>query len=244
MLGRDRDEDVQKLLEAHGYEVHFVEGDDPLPMHQAFAATLDTCYAKIRAIQTAGAHERLYKAADLAGHRVAQPQRVDRAEGRRWPAGRGNVSGSPGAAANVRDNPAHLQMLEQWMRSYQPEDLFDKNGRLVAELAALAPKGDRRMGANPHANGGKLTVDLDLPAFRDYAIPVTKPATERRESTRQLGKMIRDIFQAKRATKRTSGSSVPTRRTRTGWETSSKSRTAVRSARSFRSTTTWPPTAG
>ena len=85
-------------------------------------------------------------------------------------------------------------MLEQWMHSYRPEELFDQNGRLVPELAALAPKGARRMGANPHANGGALTVELDLPDFGAYAIPVTKPATERRESTRQLGKMIRDLF--------------------------------------------------
>ena len=97
---------------------------------------------------------------------------------------------------NVRDNADHLKMLEQWMHSYRPEELFDKNGRLDPELAALAPKGDRRMAANPHANGGKLTVDLDLPDFRGYAIPVTKPATERHESTRQLGKMIRDMFKA------------------------------------------------
>ena len=87
------------------------------------------------------------------------------------------------------------------MRSYRPEELFDENGRLVPELAALAPKGDRRMGANPHANGGKLTVDLDLPDFRDYAIPVTKPATERHESTRQLGKMMRDMFKRSAQTK-------------------------------------------
>jgi xylulose-5-phosphate/fructose-6-phosphate phosphoketolase len=100
---------------------------------------------------------------------------------------------------NVKDNPAHLQMLEQWLHSYHPEELFDKNGRLVAELAALAPQGERRMGANPQVNGGKLTVELDLPSFRDYAIPVSKPAIERRESTRQLGKMIRDLF--KRSTK-------------------------------------------
>jgi xylulose-5-phosphate/fructose-6-phosphate phosphoketolase len=81
-------------------------------------------------------------------------------------------------------------MLEQWMHSYRPEQLFDKNGRLDPELAALAPKGDRRMAANPHVNGGKLIVNLDLPDFRRYAIPVTKPATERHESTRQLGKII------------------------------------------------------
>jgi xylulose-5-phosphate/fructose-6-phosphate phosphoketolase len=94
----------------------------------------------------------------------------------------------------VRTNESHRQALEAWMHSYRPEELFDEDGRLRPDLAALAPEGDRRMGANPHANGGKLTVDLDLPSYRDYAIPVTKPATERRESTRQLGKMIRDLF--------------------------------------------------
>ena len=194
VLGRDRDEDVQKLLEAHGYEVHFVEGDDPLPMHRAFAATLDTCYAKIRAIQTeartTGFSKRptwpaivLRSLKGWTGPKVVDGLPVE-----------GTFRAHQVPLTNVKDNPDHLQMLEQWMRSYRPEELFDQNGRLVPELAALAPKGDRRMGANPHANGGKLTVDLDLPDFRDYAIPVTKPATERHESTRQLGKMIRDVF--------------------------------------------------
>ena len=195
VLGRDRDEDVQKLLEAHGYEVHFVEGDDPLPMHRAFAATLDTCYAKIRAIQTEARAEGFSK-------RPTWPAIVLRSL-KGW-TGPKVVDGLPVEGTfrahqvpitNVKDNPEHLRMLEQWMRGYRPEELFDQNGRLVPELAALAPKGDRRMGANPHANGGTLTVDLDLPDFRDYAIPVTKPATERHESTRQLGKMIRDVFQ-------------------------------------------------
>ena len=195
VLGRDRDEDVQKLLEAHGYEVHFVEGDDPLPMHRAFAATLDTCYAKIRAIQTEARTEGFSK-------RPTWPAIVLRSL-KGW-TGPKFVDGLPVEGTfrahqvpitNVKDNPEHLRMLEQWMRGYRPEELFDQNGRLVPELAALAPKGDRRMGANPHANGGTLTVDLDLPDFRDYAIPVTKPATERHESTRQLGKMIRDVFQ-------------------------------------------------
>jgi xylulose-5-phosphate/fructose-6-phosphate phosphoketolase len=195
VLGRDRDEDVQKLLEAHGYEVHFVEGDDPLPMHRAFAATLDTCYAKIRAIQTEARTEGFSK-------RPTWPAIVLRSL-KGW-TGPKVVDGLPVEGTfrahqvpitNVKDNPEHLRMLEQWMRGYRPEELFDQNGRLVPELAALAPKGDRRMGANPHANGGTLTIDLDLPDFRDYAIPVTKPATERHESTRQLGKMIRDVFQ-------------------------------------------------
>ncbi len=96
--------------------------------------------------------------------------------------------------ADVRNNPQHLHILEEWMRSYQPEVLFDQQGRLQPELAELAPKGERRMSASSHANGGKLLVDLDLPAFTDYAIEVKQPATERHKSTRQLGKMLRNIF--------------------------------------------------
>jgi len=195
VMGRDRDEDVQGLLEAHGYEVHFVEGDDPLPMHREFAATLDACHAKIRAIQAEARAEGFSK-------RPTWPVIVLRSL-KGW-TGPKVVDGLPVEGTfrahqvpitNVKNNPDHLRMLEEWMRGYRPEELFDQNGRLVPELAALAPKGDRRMGANPHANGGTLTADLDLPDFRDYAIPVTKPATERHESTRQLGKMIRDVFQ-------------------------------------------------
>jgi len=95
---------------------------------------------------------------------------------------------------HVRENPAHLRMLEEWMRSYRPEELFDGTGRLVPSLAALAPAGDRRMGATPYANGGRLLVDLRLPDFREYAIAVDRPASEQRESTRQLGKFLRDIY--------------------------------------------------
>ena len=97
--------------------------------------------------------------------------------------------------ADVKGNPDHLHILEQWMRSYHPEELFDERGRLLPELAALAPQGDRRMGANPHANGGKLLVDLDLPPFTDYAIDVKAPATERSMNQHvSLGKLLRDIF--------------------------------------------------
>jgi xylulose-5-phosphate/fructose-6-phosphate phosphoketolase len=218
VMGRDRDEDVQKLLEAHGYEVHWVEGVDPLLMHQAFATTLDTCHARIRAIQTKARAEGSSKPLPSPGgpEAVAIAEEVI-AEGiskrAAWPVivlrslkgwtGPKAVDGLPVEGTfrahqvpitNVKDDPDHLRMLEQWMRGYRPEELFDRDGRLVPELTALAPKGDRRMGANPHANGGKLTVDLDLPDFRDYAIPVTKPATDRHESTRQLGKMMRDMF--------------------------------------------------
>ncbi len=194
VLGRASDDDIRALIEGHGYEVFFVEGDDPTRMHQEFAATLDSCYAKIRAIQQEA------RTKGFSG----QP---------RWPAiilrtpkgwtGPKEVDSEPVEGtfrahqvplANVQTDDGHLKMLEDWMRSYHPEQLFDQQGRLVPELAELAPKGDRRMGANPHANGGKLLVELDMPDFRDYALEVKQPATEQHESTRQLGKLMRDIF--------------------------------------------------
>lgn len=165
-----------------------------MQMHQAFARTLDICYEKIRGYQ-----------ADARAHGSTQRPR--------WPAiilrtpkgwtGPKEIDGIPiegtfrahqVPVAEVKSNPKHLQLLEQWMRSYQPQDVFDEDGRLLPELAALAPTGDRRMGANPHANGGTLLVDLDIPTFTDYAIEVIRPATERHESTRQLGKLMRDMF--------------------------------------------------
>jgi xylulose-5-phosphate/fructose-6-phosphate phosphoketolase len=194
VLGRDEDDRIGKLLAGHGYDVHFVEGDDPMRMHLAFAETLDACYAKIRSYQ---------EDARIHGFTQRPP----------WPAivlrtpkgwtGPKEIDGVPiegtfrahqVPVADVKTNPDHLHLLEQWMRSYQPEDVFDEQGRLTPELAALAPKGDRRMGANPHANGGKLLVELDLPDFTEYAIAVKEPATEPHESTRQLGKLLRDLF--------------------------------------------------
>ena len=94
----------------------------------------------------------------------------------------------------MRDNLEHLKLLEAWMKSYKPDELFNADGRLIPELAALAPRGSRRMGANPHANGGKLLIDLDLPSFTDYAVDVPAPAAQRKESTRKLGEFMRDIF--------------------------------------------------
>ena len=195
VLGRSPDDEVANLLTGHGYEPHLLEGDDPMVMHARFAATLDTCYAQIRAIQ---------KHARRPTGLVGRP---------RWPAivlrtpkgwtGPKVVDGQPVEGTfrahqvplpNVKENPEHLRLLEAWMTSYGAQELFDDDGRLMSALAALAPKGERRLGANPHANGGRLLVDLDLPDFTDYAIPVAHPGTERHESTRQLGKMMRDIF--------------------------------------------------
>jgi xylulose-5-phosphate/fructose-6-phosphate phosphoketolase len=194
VLGRSSDAEVRALLEGNGYEVSFVEGDDPLRLHQEFAATLDACYARIRAIQ-----------------QEARTQGVS--ERPRWPAivlrtpkgwtGPKEVDGLPVEGtfrahqvplADVWSRPEQLSQLEAWMRSYKPDSLFDQNGRLISELAELAPKGNRRMSANPHANGGRIIAELDIPDFRKYALEIKQPATERHESTRQLGKMLRDIY--------------------------------------------------
>src|SRR5262249_9765814 len=144
-----------RILEGNGYEVHFVEGADPPHMHQAFAATLDTCYDRIRAIQ------REARKHGVSG-RPSWPAIVLRSP-KGW-TGPKELDGVPIEGTfrahqvplpNVRMDPKQLAMLEAWMRSYEPEKLFDANGRLIPELAALAPEGERRMGANPHANGGK-----------------------------------------------------------------------------------------
>ncbi len=194
VLGRDDDDDIGNLLVGHGYDVQFVEGDDPARMHREFATVLDTCYARIRAIQIEARQH------GFTG-RPRWPVIVLRTP-KGW-TGPKVVDGLPVEGTfrahqvpieNVKQHLPHLRMLEAWMRSYRPEEVFDSAGRLLPALAALAPKADRRMGATLYANGGRLLVDLDLPDFQQYALPVPRPATERRESTRQLGKFMRDIF--------------------------------------------------
>jgi xylulose-5-phosphate/fructose-6-phosphate phosphoketolase len=194
VLGRERDNEITSLLSGHGYDVHFVEGDDPLVMHQQFAATLETCYEKIHAYQE-DARLHGYRQRPLWPAIVLRtpkgwtgPKSVDNVQIE------GTFRAHQVPVGDVRANPEHLQILENWLRSYHPEEIFDNQGKLIPELAALAPQGKLRMGANPHANGGTLCVDLDLPSFQDYAIDVPKPATEHHESTRQLGKMLRDTF--------------------------------------------------
>src|SRR5690242_9814247 len=168
VLGRATDADVRSLLEANGYAPRFVEGSDPGQVHQTLAATLDDCYAAIRMIQ-AGA--RGYG----TGPRLPWPAIVLRTP-KGWTGPR-EVDGVPVEGtfrahqvplANVRANHAHLAMLEQWLRSYRPDLLFDTSGRLTAELAQLAPTGARRLGANPHANGGTVLRDLVVPDVSHY----------------------------------------------------------------------------
>jgi len=196
VLARIPEEELTSLLEGYGHTVHWVEGDDPAEMHQLMAATLDTVITEITAIQK--------KARE--GGDITRPQ---------WPmivlkspkgwTGPKTVDGLPTEGtwrshqvpmAEVRTNPEHLALLETWLKSYRPDELFDESGALIAELAALPPKSYRRMSANPHANGGLLLQDLVLPDFRPYGVEVAKPGTTFAEATRVLGTWLRDVTKA------------------------------------------------
>jgi xylulose-5-phosphate/fructose-6-phosphate phosphoketolase len=197
VLARIPHHELRALLEGYGYAPRFVEGSDPEQMHQLMADTLDEVVAEIASIQ-----ERCRNGAG-GEPRPRWPMIVMRTP-KGW-TGPKIVDGLPSEGtwrshqvpiASVRDKPEHLAQLEQWMRSYRPEELFDEHGTLLAELAALAPQGERRMGANPHANGGLLLRDLELPDFRDYAVEVPTPATKTSEATRVLGVFLRDVTSA------------------------------------------------
>jgi xylulose-5-phosphate/fructose-6-phosphate phosphoketolase len=197
VLGRADDADVARLLGGHGYDVHFVDGDEPMVVHQQLASVLDACISRIRTIQ----HDARAVGASNITERALWPAIVLRTP-KGW-TGPKVVDGQPVEGTfrahqvplpHARTDPRELAALEEWLRSYEPETLFDERGTFVAELAALAPSGDRRMGANPHADGGRLLAPLDLPDFRAYAIDVPRPAVVQRESTRQLGDMTRDLF--------------------------------------------------
>jgi xylulose-5-phosphate/fructose-6-phosphate phosphoketolase len=199
VLGRTEDEDLKDLFAGYGYEVHFVEGDEPMAVHQAMAETLDEVYAAIRAIQEDA------RSNGFSG-RPTWPVIVLRTP-KGWTGPKewngvpieGTFRAHQVPLTQVRENPEQLKLLEQWMRSYEPKELFDENGTLVPDLAALAPQGRRRMGANPHANGGWLLIDLKLPDFTAYALEVGSPGTVRAEATRDLGKYLRDVFKMNEA---------------------------------------------
>src|SRR3954452_16180184 len=180
VLARIPREELRDLLKGYGYAPRFVEGSDPAEMHEKMAATLDEVLDEI----AAGGRPMIVLATPKGW---TGPKEVDGlpAEGA-WRSHQVPL-------ANIASNPEHLAQLEQWMRSYEPEELFDDGGALRAELAALAPEGERRMGANPHANGGLLTKPLELPDFRDYAVDVPAPATELSEATRVLGGFLKDV---------------------------------------------------
>ncbi|GAA3285794.1 phosphoketolase family protein [Dactylosporangium vinaceum] len=195
VLGRKDPAEVRSLLEGHGYDVLEVEGGDLPGMHHRFAAVLAEAYDKIGAIQAAA------RGGDWDGTRPRWPLIVLRSP-KGW-TGPEEVDGIKVTGtwrshqvplSGVKDNPEHLRLLEEWLRSYRPEELFDANGAPTRAIRDLAPAGDLRMSASPHANGGLLTQDLAIPDFRKYAVDVPAPGTERAESTRRLGELMRDIY--------------------------------------------------
>ncbi|MEA2382213.1 MAG: xylulose-5-phosphate/fructose-6-phosphate phosphoketolase, partial [Solirubrobacteraceae bacterium] len=195
VLARIPERELRALLEGYGYAPRFVEGSDPAAMHRLMAATLDEVATEIAAIQQ--------RARNGDPTRPTWPMIVLRTP-KGW-TGPKTVDGLPAEGsfrshqvplANLAAEPEHLAQLETWMRSYRPEELFDADGALVPELAALAPVGERRMGANPHANGGLLLRDLTLPEFRDHAVDVPAPARTSSEATRVLGGFLRDVMRA------------------------------------------------
>ena len=194
VLGRISDQELASLFAGYGYRPYLVQGSEPDAMHQAMAGALDAVLQEIRTIQTTA-------------------RSTGRAERPRWPmvilrtpkgwTGPKEVDGKKTEGswrshqvplADMATKPEHVRQLEQWLKSYRADELFDKGGTLMPELAALAPEGDRRMGANPHANGGLLLQDLALPDFRDYAVAVPRPGTVIAEATRVLGGFLRDVM--------------------------------------------------
>jgi xylulose-5-phosphate/fructose-6-phosphate phosphoketolase len=194
ILSRISHDELESLFAGYGYRPYFVEGSDPLAMHQKMAETLERAVGEIQSVQQAA-------------------RRANDATRPRWPVivlrspkgwtGPKELDGHKLEGfwrshqvpiGDVRENPGHLAVLEQWMRGYRPEELFDDKGTLIPELQALSPKGSRRMGANRHANGGVLRQELNLPDFRAYAVPVTTRGTMLHENTKPLGEFLRDVM--------------------------------------------------
>ena len=197
--------ELRAFFEGCGYRVYEVSGDDPVRMHRAMAATLDTVIAEIRAIQARAR-------AGETDERPTWPMIVLRSP-KGW-TGPKEVDGKPVEGtwrshqvpiSNARSDDEHRAELEGWMRRYRPDELFDETGALAIEIAALAPPGERRMSANPHANGGLVLRDLDLPDFRDYAFDVGVPGSRTGEATRVLGQYLRDVIRRNPSTFRLFG---------------------------------------
>ena len=194
VLARIPREELESLMVGYGYKPYWVEGSDPEMMHQLMAATMDTVIGEIKAIQekarTEGYSDRpqwpmivLKSPKGWTGPKEVDGKKTE-----------GSWRSHQVPLAEMASKPGHVQLLEDWMKSYKPEELFDDKGKLIAELAELAPKGDRRMGANPHANGGLLLKDLKMPEFADYAVDVQKPGTVMAEATRVTGRFLRDVM--------------------------------------------------
>jgi xylulose-5-phosphate/fructose-6-phosphate phosphoketolase len=188
VLARIPEEELASLLTGYGWRPLFVSGDEPTEVHQSFAGALDEALDEIAAYQGKAGRPRWPMIVLRTPKGWTGPAKVDGlpVEGT-WRAHQVPI-------ADVRGNPEHLRQLEEWLRSYRPEELFDEHGALVEELTHLAPAGDRRMSANPHANGGLLLRDLDLPDFREYAVDVPAPGKTSSEATRVLGVFLRDVI--------------------------------------------------
>jgi len=193
VLARIPHDELEALFRGYGYAPYFVEGDDPMEMHQLMAATLDTVAAEIHRIQSDARDNGFLERPRWPMIILRSPKGWTGPEFVDGKASEGTFRSHQVPLSDM-GNPEHVEMLEKWMRSYQPESLFDKNGALRPELAELAPKGTRRMGSNPHANGGLLLRDLLMPDFRDYAVDVPKPGSIYGEATRVQGELIRDVI--------------------------------------------------
>src|SRR6185295_18637476 len=193
VLARIPHDELKSLLVGYGYKPYVVEGDNPIVMHQRMAATLDAVVADIKTIQRAARTKGFKK-------RPRWPMIVLRSP-KGW-TGPKIIDGKPTEGTfrshqvpmGDMSHPGHVKVLEKWLKSYRPQELFDTTGKLRPELAELAPKGERRMSANPHANGGGLLRDLCMPDFRDYALKVSKPGATEGEATRVQGAFIRDVM--------------------------------------------------
>src|SRR5271163_3332455 len=204
VLARMDDQELTNFFTGHGWKPYFVEGHEPEAMHQLMAGTLDTIVKEIRSIQDVARKTDVARRKDAnvgTSAMPAWPMIVMRSP-KGWTGPKvvdgKQVEGTWRAhqvpVSDLQSKPAHIKILEDWMKSYRPEELFDEKGRLIPELAELAPKGNRRMGANPHANGGLLLRDLVIPDFRAYAVNVPKPGTVVAEATRVTGKLLRDVM--------------------------------------------------
>jgi xylulose-5-phosphate/fructose-6-phosphate phosphoketolase len=193
VLARIPRRELIDLFAGYGYKPYFVEGDDPPTMHQLMAATMDKVVAEIQSIQR--------EARQNSGWQRPQWPMIILRSPKGWTGPKvvdglqivGTFRAHQVPIADL-ETPEHVKILEEWMLSYKPEELFDSSGKLLAELAELAPKGNRRMGANPHANGGLLLKDLRMPEFRQYAVKVSQPGGSFDESTRVLGRFLRDVL--------------------------------------------------
>ena len=194
LLSRISHQELDSLMRGYGWTPRFVEGNDPMVMHQQMAAALEDCYSQIQHVQKEARSTRkavrprwpmivLRSPKGWTGPREVDGHKVEGF----WRSHQVPLSG-------IHENPAHLKILEDWMRSYKPEELFDDRGRLIAELRELSPKGTRRMGSNPHSNGGLLRRPLRMPDFRSYGIKVDHPGRILADNTRPLGQLLRDIM--------------------------------------------------